>query len=113
MLLQWPSCVFPSALSDTQRQELSREKLLSKLMMSMQAFTYSCCCEAYEARRLVRACRTTSSKVAGMPTDESSINSIFSKFGISGIVCNGKLIIMPRPSSFEDDGYYNRGAGFI
>jgi len=29
--LDWPSCVFPTTLHDTQRQELSREKLLYKV----------------------------------------------------------------------------------
>mmetsp|Transcript_14841 Transcript_14841/g.41321 ORF Transcript_14841/g.41321 Transcript_14841/m.41321 type:complete len:2002 (-) Transcript_14841:1881-7886(-) len=52
--LDWPSCVFPTTLYDTQRQELSREKLLSKLMMSIQSLTYSVCCEADEARRLTK-----------------------------------------------------------
>lgn len=46
----------------------------------------------------------SSNKVAGIPTDDNSVDSIYSKFGINGIVCGGKLIIMPTPSSFEDDG---------
>jgi len=100
----WPACVFPSPLSDIQRQELSREKLLSKLTMSMQAFTYSVCCEANEARRLTRKALAASHKSAGTPRDENSLNLVFSKFGISGVACDGKLVIMPRPSSTEDDG---------
>jgi len=104
----WPSCVFPTTLSDTQRQELSREKLLSKLMMSVQAFTYSACCEANEARRLTRKVnvRTPQNKYAGIPSasDDNDIAAICSKFGIGNIVCHGKLIIMPRPSATEDDG---------
>ena len=87
-----------------QRQELSREKLLAKLMMSLQSFTYSCCCEANEARRLVKISTAVASNVAGMQTAYNTLDSIFSKFGISGIVCDGRLVIMPRPSSFEDDG---------
>jgi hypothetical protein len=85
-----------------QRQELSREKLLSKLMMSVQAFTYSCCSEAYEARRLVRKTMALAD-VAGVP-DEKNLGLIFSKFGITSIICDGKLVIMPHPSSLEDDG---------
>ncbi len=87
-----------------QRQELSREKLLSKLTMSMQAFTYSVCCEANEARRLAKKALGTSNKSAGMPREENNINLVFSKFGITGIACDGKLVLMPRPSSTEDDG---------
>ena len=84
-----------------QRQELSREKLLSKLMMSMQAFTYSVCCEANEARRLARKALAASNKSAGIPREENSLNVVFSKFGISGIACDGKLVILPKPSSTE------------
>ncbi|KAL3941667.1 MAG: hypothetical protein SGBAC_004008 [Bacillariaceae sp.] len=100
----WPSCVFPSALSDIQRQELSREKLLSKLMMSIQAFTYSCCCEASEARRLVRKASRSSTKVAGVSADDNGLAAVLSKFGIDGIICDGKLVVMPKPSASTDDG---------
>ena len=92
------------ALSDIQRQELSREKLLSKLMMSVQSFTYSCCCEANEVRRVIRKLTTSSNKVAGVSTPSSSFETVYSKFGISGVVCDGKLIIMPRPEAQLDDG---------
>jgi hypothetical protein len=77
-------------------------------MMSVQAFTYSACCESNEARRLVKQVETRMSnrKAASMPStsDETDFASIFSKFGIANIVCDGKLIIMPRPNSNEDDG---------
>eukprot|EP00934_Nitzschia_sp_Nitz4_P008391 Nitzschia sp. Nitz4//scaffold194_size40385//22916//30332//NITZ4_007530-RA/size40385-processed-gene-0.16-mRNA-1//-1//CDS//3329540334//8381//frame0 len=100
----WPYCVFPSPLSDLQRQELSREKLLSKLMMSIQAFTYSCCCEANEAGRLVEKALRNSSNGASAQREENNIDLIFSKFGISGICCNGTLAVLPRPEATEDDG---------
>lgn len=29
---------------------------------------------------------------------------VFSKFGIAGIACDGRLVILPRPSPVEDDG---------
>jgi hypothetical protein len=87
-----------------QRQELSREKLLSKFMMSIQAFTYSCCCEAYEARRLIRKSKESSSKLAGISSTDNALGSIFSKFGIDGVVCDGKLVVMPRPSASDDNG---------
>jgi hypothetical protein len=104
----WPSCVFSTTLSDTQRQELSREKLLSKLMMTMQAFTYSACCEANEARRLIQKMKSkiSSRKVASMPSisDNNDFAAIFSKYGIANIVCDDKLLIMPKPDLHEDDG---------
>jgi len=104
--LDWPSCVFPTTLYDTQRQELSREKLLSKLMMSIQSLTYSVCCEANEARRLIKKAKIIASKHARSSSSSSgSINSIFSKYGISEILCNGKMIIMPQPNATEDDGF--------
>jgi Proteolysis_6 C-terminal len=86
-----------------QRQELSREKLLSKLMMSVQAFTYSCSCEAYEVRRLIRKLTVAANKVAGM-ADASNFETVYSKFGIESIACDGTLVIMPLPSASEDDG---------
>jgi hypothetical protein len=70
----------------------------------MQAFTYSVCCEANEARRLARKALAATNKSARMPRDENNLNSIFSKYGISGIACDGKLVIMPRPVATEDDG---------
>jgi len=104
--LDWPSCVFPTTLHDTQRQELSREKLLSKLMMSIQSLTYSVCCEANEARRLTKKATITSTKYVGSSSSENiSINAIFSKYGITNILCNGQLIIFPQPSATEDDGF--------
>lgn len=106
-LLKWPSCVFPTTLYETQRQELSREKLLSKLMMSVQSLTYSICCEVNEARRLIRMAKMKSSKYTGSTSrsDDRNMNTIFATYGISHILCNGKLIVMPRPIATEDDGF--------
>jgi hypothetical protein len=72
--------------------------------MSVQAFTYSCSCEAYEVRRLIKKLTVSSNKVAGVASNDSNINTIYSKFGISDVVCDGKLIIMSRPSAHEDEG---------
>ena len=88
-------------LSDGRKQEMSREKLLSKLLLSIQAFTYSCCSEAFEARREYRKCMP-SSQVASLAQD-SSVEAVLSRFGISGVVCDGRMIVMPEPS-VEDDG---------
>jgi hypothetical protein len=73
-------------------------------MMSIQAFTYSCCCEAYEARRLIRKSTESSSKPAGISSTDNALGSIFSKFGIDGVVCDGKMVVMPRPSASDDNG---------
>ncbi|KAG7367370.1 zinc-finger domain containing protein [Nitzschia inconspicua] len=102
----WPSCVFSTALSDTERQELSREKLLSKLMMSIQAFTYTSCCEINEARRLTRnvRARISTANMTGASSTQNDIDRIFSIFGIIDVVCYGQLVIMPRPNGTEDDG---------
>ncbi len=99
--------MFPTALYETQRQELSREKLLSKLMMSIQSLTYSICSEVSEARRLIRRAKIKATKYAGSvsTSDDRSINAIFSKYGIANILCNGKLIVIPRPNATEDDGF--------
>jgi hypothetical protein len=72
--------------------------------MSVQAFTYSVACEANEARRLSQKLHKLSGKTTGLASSESSLQSIFSQYGISNIVCDGRLIVMPRPSAAEDDG---------
>ena len=88
-------------MSDTKKQEMSREKLLSKLLMSVQAFTYSCCCEGFEARRAFR--RSTSSLVeSGRARPDSSVSAVLSRFGMSGIECDDRLIILPEPVSTVD-----------
>jgi Proteolysis_6 C-terminal len=82
---------------------MSREKLLSKLLLSIQAFTYSCCSEAFEARRAFRKGLSSSSEVAKKSQD-SSIESVLSRYGISGVVCDGRMVVMPHPSAEEDGG---------
>ncbi|KAL3922161.1 MAG: hypothetical protein SGILL_002354 [Bacillariaceae sp.] len=88
------------------RQELSREKLLSKLMMSIQSFTYSTSCEANEVRRLTSQLTEKNPGVAASmsPSDEQEIRSIFSKYGVLDIVCDGEVVLMPRPNALEDEG---------
>lgn len=77
-------------MTETRRQELSREKLISKLLFSIQAFTYTCSSEAAEARRLLR--------------DSSDEPSILSKFGISKALLDGDLLLLPKPDLSVDDG---------
>jgi hypothetical protein len=88
-------------LSEQKRQEMSREKLMSKLLLSIQAFTYSCCSEAFEAKRAYRKCSLAASEVAKKGPD-SGIESVLSRFGLRGLVCRGKMILMPQPSPHED-----------
>jgi hypothetical protein len=95
--------MFSEALSDTRKQEMSREKLLSKLLVTIQSFTYSCSCEAFEAKRSYRKMMSSSKEAAGARQDQNT-DSMLSKFGIEGVVCDGKLVVMARPSSEEDDG---------
>lgn len=71
--------------------------------MTIQAFTYSCCCEASEARRAVRKHMLSSREVAGL-SESSSLETICSKFGISGVLCDGKMVVIPHPSSSVDEG---------
>ena len=98
-IVDWPTCL-SSSLSDVRRQELSREKLLAKLLVTIQSFTYSCCAEAYEAKRLLRKEVLFTTEMDEYP---NNIQKIFSTYGISDIVCDGMLITLPAPS-VEDDG---------
>lgn len=82
---------------------MSREKLLSKLFLSIQAFTYSCCCETFEAKRTYLKSVLSSSTSASLRPD-SSTDFVLSAFGIVGVACNGQLILMPHPRPDVDDG---------
>jgi hypothetical protein len=77
--------------SHEKRQALSREKLFSKVLLSIQGLTYSCCADILECTRLAQKSTTT------------KLESICAKFGVRGFACNGKFIIMPLPSR-DDDG---------
>jgi len=70
----------------------------------VQCFTYSCACEAYEARRIYRKSLTSASTEAAGIRQDSSTDAVLSRFGFSGVACDGKLIVLPRPSPEEDDG---------
>eukprot|EP00977_Amphora_coffeiformis_P002502 scaffold469_cov160-Amphora_coffeaeformis.AAC.7 len=96
---EWPHCVFNDTLSDLQRQEMSREKLLSKLFLSIQAFTYSCCCETFEAKRIY-----LKSVLSPSLRPDASTDSVLSAFGIVGVTCGGQMILMPHPKPDLDDG---------
>jgi hypothetical protein len=100
---EWPHCVFNDTLSDLQRQEMSREKLLSKLFLSIQAFTYSCCCETFEAKRTYMK-YSHSSVGAASSRPDASTDSILSRFGFYGVACNGQIVLMPPPNPNFDEG---------
>ena len=68
------------------RQGLSREKLISKQLLSIQALTYTCCSEAIECNRLARE------------STSANLETVLAKFGVKRFVCNGNFIIMPMPS---------------
>jgi len=100
--VDWPTCISPTTLSDTRRQELSREKLISKLLLSIQAFTYSCCAEAAEVRRLVGKNLDLTSSNARMHSMGS--DGLYSKFGIAEVTCDGEMVLLPEPSASKEGG---------
>lgn len=73
---------------------------MAKLLMSVQAFTYSSCCESHEAKRILS--KEASSDVAGLEL-EQSIGAIYSKYGINGVTSDGRLLLMPPPSVSGND----------
>ena len=75
--------------TDMSRQEFSREKLVSKLFTSIQAFTYSCCSEEMECRRL-----------AQLPTP----TNYRSTYGVGRFALDNALLILPKPSTTIDGG---------
>lgn len=89
--------MFEGTISDTKRQELSREKLISKLLLSIQAFTYSCCCEAFDARRAFNKCVGSASNMSSGQLC-TRLEAICSRFGIKGVMCNGQVVVLASPS---------------
>ena len=80
---------------------MSREKLLAKLILSIQSFTYSACCESYEAKRSHRKCFEEGHLSVRV---SSNLGAVLSKFGFTEIICDGSFIVMPRPKPSEEDG---------
>ena len=90
---EWPKCLISSTLLSKEKlEELSKEKLISKLLYSIQAFTYSCCSEACDVRRLLRM----------EMTDKSSI---YSKFGLGRASLQNNLLLLPRADATLDGGF--------
>lgn len=69
------------------------EKLVSKLLFSIQAFVYTCCAEAAEARRLLRN------------SSEFDKQSLLTKFGIEEVLLGGDLLLFPEASTSLEKGY--------
>lgn len=85
----WPMCISP-VLSTDQKQELSREKLVSRHLQTIQSFTYSCCSELSECLRLFKR------------HPDPNKEHFYAKYGIQSIVCDGEFIIMPYHDSIQD-----------
>ena len=101
----WPSCLFSGELRDNELRSLSREHFMAQLLTAIQSFTYTACCEAFEARRKIRTKSEGSSNAqfASAPSGDA-LKRVYSKFGICGTLCSDQLILMPKPSSTEDEG---------
>jgi Proteolysis_6 C-terminal len=94
--------MFVDTLQESKRQEMSREKLLSKLLLSIQCFTYSVACEAYEARRNYRKSGSLAHELSS--ATESNCDSVLARYGIAGVACGGRLVVLPDPTPDDDDG---------
>ena len=90
--LDWPLCLTFSSMSEARKQELSKEKMISKVLYSIQAFTYSCCSESSDCRRLLRS----------KSVDKSSM---YSKFGIREAALEDNLLLLPKADSSTDGGF--------
>ena len=87
---KWQGSMTASSMfSEMNRQEFSREKLISKLFTSIQAFTYSCCSEEMECRRLAQL---------ENPTDFRT------KYGVERFALGNSLLILPKPTTTTDGG---------
>jgi len=86
-------CLSSKLMTETRCQELSREKLVSKILFSIQAFVYSCCTETAEARRLLR------------DSSECEKPSLLTKFGIAKVLLGGDLLLFPEADSSAEEGY--------
>ena len=88
------------ALPTDTRHELSREKLISKVFQTIQTLTYSCCSDELECKRQAKLCLSS-----------ESVN-VKTKYGITKTVCDGNLVILPKPV-ITNEGGKNLFAGKI
>jgi len=93
-IVDWPECIMQHVTN--RRQELSREKLLSKLLQSIQTFTYSCAAEEGECKRLGK-------KAASLDdTSNPLVSDIFSKYGAHKFTFGGRFLILSSPEGSGD-----------
>jgi len=97
-VVDWPECIMPHVRINNRRQELSRERLIAKLMQAIQSFTYSCCAEELECKRL-------GDRAASLDdTLKPSVSDVYSKYGVYKSTCDGKFLILSDPSAAEEGG---------
>lgn len=94
---QWPTCLSPTTLSEARRQELAREKLICKLLLSIQAFTYSCCSEGAETLRLRKKQAFEDS------ANLEAKSALLSKFGVADIL-HESMVLLPEAMPDQDEG---------
>lgn len=82
-------CISPVLTTD-QKQELSREKLVSRHLQTIQSFTYSCCSELSECLRLFKR------------HSDPNKEHLFAKYGIQRIDCDGDFIVLPCGDNIQD-----------
>lgn len=92
---QWPECIMSHG--KYRRHELSRERLISKLLQSIQSFTYSCCAEEVECKRLGKKAASLDGKSNPLVTD------IFSKYGVHKFTYGGRFLILSAPEGKDGE----------
>lgn len=90
-------CLSPTTLTEARKQELAREKLICKLLLSIQAFTYSCCSEGGETLRLRKKQQADDS------SNFEAKSALFSKFGLADIL-HDILVLLPDAMPDQDEG---------
>jgi Proteolysis_6 C-terminal len=99
----WPLCLLSEPVEVGVLRSFSREKLMAQLLIAIQSLTYSACCETHDARRHIDDYKISGTEAAATATSDQ-VKQVLSKFGIAGALCEGQLILMPKPSSTEDEG---------
>jgi len=93
-IVDWPECIMQHI--NNRRQELSRERLLSKLLQSIQSFTYSCAAEEVECKRLGK-------KAASLDdTSNPLLSDILSKYGVHKFTFGGRFLILSALEGNDD-----------
>uniref|UniRef100_A0A7S1FYU0 E3 ubiquitin-protein ligase n=1 Tax=Corethron hystrix TaxID=216773 RepID=A0A7S1FYU0_9STRA len=96
--LEWPNCVSNQWISQEMQDMFAGEQLFSKLLESVQSFTYSCCAEAANIRRIYSTYLSTTNSTDS--TAESSQNICG---GVQQFRAGGKLIVMKQSSTADKE----------